>query len=568
MRPPFDRPPPAGSVDYPSHPPRGSADRTFPAEPAQPRSVLKYAPASRPWSCRRRGAASRRRVPGPSTGWAPLRPLSRCPTHTAAPPARPLHVAEFFLPHRFTLPVHRGAGQNPEQRADGRSLAHVLYFPRLDTHQEGFDAVVGDIARRGNRLDILGALVMHHPRPRLLHPALGPGEFLTHLPESGGRNLVGLVVHVNPVGEFEDHAQVVADLHGGAHLAPAHAHRADGPRIEEPVQIVEIVAILLHHEIAGIVFVAEPIAQLLDLGVGIRHPRVWVVGDPERPRVDDFPDLPFLNALVRLQVNQAVALLEARREVLLRILLLRRRDDGLRARQVHAHGLLAIDVLARLHRRHQHARMLEGRGRDHHRVHVAGQQLLEVRIYRRILHLDALGGALHAVREEVAERGDARPRVRVDDARVVRPAASAPDQPHRNLRIGLRPAYRLRRHDREGGGGSRASPADQFPTGNRIHHKRTSSTDYTNYQRGKTEPWPGSRRAGGMKARRGRILEPAPTAPWLAVRYRPRPSPNANNDAINCRPGSSPGLRSNIFRHSAMASGTRPGICANAYASS
>src|ERR1022692_4772075 len=79
--------------------------------------------------------------------------------------------------------------------------------------------------------------------PRRLHHALGPGEFLAHLPESRRRNLVGLVVDVNPIGEFEDHAQVVADLHGGPDLAPAHAHRADGPRIDEPMEIVEIVAI-------------------------------------------------------------------------------------------------------------------------------------------------------------------------------------------------------------------------------------------------------------------------------------------------------------------------------------
>ena len=93
---------------------------------------------------------------------------------------------------------------------------------------------------------------------------------------------------------------MIEDLHGGAHLGAAHAHRADGPRIQEPVQHVEVVAVLLDDEVARVVVVAEPVAQLLDFRIGVRDALERIAGDPERARIHQFADLAGLSGACTL----------------------------------------------------------------------------------------------------------------------------------------------------------------------------------------------------------------------------------------------------------------------------
>ena len=110
---------------------------------------------------------------------------------------------------------------------------------------------------------------------------------------------------------------MVEDFHVGADLAAATSDGADGVRIQEPVQHVEIVAILLDDEVAGVIAIAEPVAQLLDLRVGIRHARERIAADPISTRVHELADIAGLKALERFQVNGAVALLETEPRFLL-----------------------------------------------------------------------------------------------------------------------------------------------------------------------------------------------------------------------------------------------------------
>ena len=86
---------------------------------------------------------------------------------------------------------------------------------------------------------------------------LVPGELLADTAESGRADLVGLEVHVDAVGEFERQRKVIQDLHGGAHLGAGHADGANGVRVQEPVQHVEIMAILLDNEVARVIAIGR-----------------------------------------------------------------------------------------------------------------------------------------------------------------------------------------------------------------------------------------------------------------------------------------------------------------------
>ncbi len=87
-------------------------------------------------------------------------------------------------------------------------------------------------------------------------------------------------------------------------------------------------------------------------------------------------------------------------------------------------------MLARLDGRGQHARMLEGRRGDDHRVHVArGQQFLVILVDRRLFDLDLLRGRFDAVVEQIAQRGDARPGIRIEDGGIILAAAADPIRP-------------------------------------------------------------------------------------------------------------------------------------------
>src|ERR1022692_4631186 len=135
---------------------------------------------------------------------------------------------------------------------------------------EGID-IVGDVAAGGYRLNFLGAFVMHHAAARSFDYALSSGELLADARESRRANLVGFEIYVDAFGKLERQREVIQDLHGRAHLGAGHADGANGMRVQEPVQHIEIVAILLHDEVARVIPVAEPIAQMLDLGVVVRR---------------------------------------------------------------------------------------------------------------------------------------------------------------------------------------------------------------------------------------------------------------------------------------------------------
>ena len=191
-----------------------------------------------------------------------------------------------------------------------------------------------------------------------------------------------------------------------------------------------------------------------------------IAADPEAARIHQFADLAFAQALVGFQVNRAVALLESDGDVLLGIGFAGGGDDRLYAVEVHAHGLFAIDVLARLDGGGQHARMLEGRRGDDDGVEIGGgQQLFVILVDGGLFDLDFLGADFDAIVEQIAERGHARARVGIEDGGIVLAAAADADQSDGDFGIGLRAADGLRAHDGEAGGNRRAGLFDELPPG-------------------------------------------------------------------------------------------------------
>ena len=159
----------------------------------------------------------------------------------------------------------------------------------------------------------LGA-VMDHATARCLDRSLRAGESLANAAEAARRDLVRLEVDVHAVGEFEAEREVVHDFHVLADRRAAIADRASRQRPDEPMQDVEVVAILFDDDVAGIIAIGEPVAQLMNRGI--------VVG-PEFPRVSRDPgsgghrqlaELSGLEAAIGLQISLAVTLLKTGRE--------------------------------------------------------------------------------------------------------------------------------------------------------------------------------------------------------------------------------------------------------------
>src|SRR5579871_5164657 len=142
-------------------------------------------------------------------------------------------ITELILPDGLAFFVNRRAAKDREQRADGGTFGDVFNLAVLDAGEKRFDGVVGDIARRGYGFGIL-ALVMYHAGARGFEDALRPGELFTHAREAGRTHLVGFVIDVNAVGEFESEREMVEDLHGSAYFRAAHADGPDRPGIQEP----------------------------------------------------------------------------------------------------------------------------------------------------------------------------------------------------------------------------------------------------------------------------------------------------------------------------------------------
>ena len=195
--------------------------------------------------------------------------------------------------------------------------------------------------------------------------------------------------------------------------------------------------------------VAEPVAQPRDLRVRIVPLRERVGRDPGCSCVDELADLAFLNTPVSFLVDAAVALLEPNEDILFRIGVPARFDNPEAALGIHAHRLLAIDVLLGLNGRLQHPRMLKRRRRDDHRVDVGCQQLLEALINLRIADLDLLLPGFDPVVKQVAERRDAPARVRVKNRGVIAAPAADANEPDRHGRVRLRSANGLRCNDTE-----------------------------------------------------------------------------------------------------------------------
>ena len=136
-------------------------------------------------------------------------------------------------------------------------------------------------------------------------------------------------------------------------------------------------------------------------------------------------DVPRLEPVEALDVHGTVTLLEPPRDALLGIRPPPGRDDALAAGYIRAGGFLAENVLTGLDSGLHHARVLKhGRG-DDHRVHVGGQQFLEVLVRVRLLGLDLLDARGDLLLEDVAESGDTGAGVGVDEGGVVG-AAIAP----------------------------------------------------------------------------------------------------------------------------------------------
>src|SRR5580700_7166008 len=314
-----------------------------------------------------------------SSGCAPkaiTRNGASCASSATAGSSRPKpkrsmsDIAELILPNRLALLVQRRTPQDREQGADGRALGDVLHFAVLNAREESLNGIVGDVARGVYGLRVFRAFVVNHARARRFDHALGAGELLADARESRRANLISLEIHMDAVGKLEREGEMIQNLHRRAYLSAGHAHGANGARVEEPVQHVEIVAVLLHDEIAGVIPVAEPVAQVLDFGVVVRRALERIAADPERTRVDQFADLAFADPLEGFQVDWAVALLESDGDVLLGIGFAAGGDDRLHAFQIHAHGLLAVDVLAGFDGGGQHARVLEGRRGDDYGIQI------------------------------------------------------------------------------------------------------------------------------------------------------------------------------------------------------
>lgn len=96
-------------------------------------------------------------------------------------------------------------------------------------------------------------------------------------------------------------------------------------------------------------------------------------------------------------------------------------------------------MLPGVNRRFEHARMLERRSGNDHRIDVRRrQQLVKVFVNgRAFLNADELRGFLDAVVEQVAERRNARARIVVHDLGVVAAASARAHQAHADLRIRL-----------------------------------------------------------------------------------------------------------------------------------
>jgi hypothetical protein len=244
-----------------------------------------------------------------------------------------------------------------------------------------------------------------------------------------------------------DHAEVVQNVHILAHLLVAAPDGGQRQAAQEPVQHVEIMAVLLHDDVARIVLVAEPIAQF---GVGrvVGFVREGVIGNPESPCVGQLADVAAPDALVRLQVLATGALLGN----------LPRWFSSYPPSCRRSWRCARLSRPRRWASRSRCASWIEWplpacvdagkRGGNEHGVDIRSRQQLFA------LSFVELVGIL------IAESHHAGARIGIHHTRIVRAAAAAADQPDGDLRVSLRTAQRLRSHNREG---AAAAPDRKLP---------------------------------------------------------------------------------------------------------
>src|SRR5574340_1062541 len=99
---------------------------------------------------------------------------------------RRLYIAEFALPGRLPFLVNGRAAEDREQRADRRTLRHVLHVAALHTREETLDAVHGDVALGGHHVAVLRVRSpdVLHAHARGQDHALRPGELLADFVEA------------------------------------------------------------------------------------------------------------------------------------------------------------------------------------------------------------------------------------------------------------------------------------------------------------------------------------------------------------------------------------------------
>src|SRR5260370_17875675 len=118
------------------------------------------------------------------------------------------------------------------------------------------------------------------------------------------------------IGKFVRQRQVIENFHVCPNFPAAHSHRPDWPGAQEPVQNIQIVAVLLDNKVARVVAISEPVPQLLDLRIRVRHTFEWISINPKSAGVRQCSDLARLDALVRFEIPRTVPLLKTEPELL------------------------------------------------------------------------------------------------------------------------------------------------------------------------------------------------------------------------------------------------------------
>ena len=294
-----------------------------------------------------------------------------------------------------------------------------------------------------------------------MNDALFADEGLRNILPAGRSELVGTVSEDGAVSILEvagDVVEHIADLVADHTAAVAgHLHRV---LVEEPVDHVDVVAILFDQDVAGVLAVEEPVADelfgfVVALGDGGSAAEPGgadhLDGSEFAGRVDGAGSLIIL----------AVTLLEIHADALGGVGL---PGSGLEAADtggVNTGGLFAEDVLAGFDGGFEMLGVQErGRG-DEHGVHIGGEQVVEILVG---FGAGVLGsGLVELVLIDVTEGGDAKVFVLGEESTDVHAAVAAADQAEGERGVGLGSANDL-------GCGEEQRRLGEFTTGGIAHN--------------------------------------------------------------------------------------------------